>query len=101
MRSAAVSLSMACSKKTCAQRPGTGMCPAAAGGGASGKSHAFCSKQRRAGQDARIPRLRLQPVGEPQQGERMLGLAVALEAACDLLAGHRAVACVVLGGGVI
>jgi hypothetical protein len=33
------------------------MCPAAAGGGASSKNHAFCSKQRWTGQDARIQRL--------------------------------------------
>ena len=33
------------------------MCPAAAGGGVSGKNHAFCPKPRWAGQDARIQRL--------------------------------------------
>src|SRR6185437_4709424 len=75
MRSAAFSLSMARSKSNAGRwRSGTGMCPAAAGG------------------------IELNPVGEAHERERMLGLAAVLEAALDLLAGHRAVARVVLGG---
>ena len=39
--------------------PGTWMCPAAAGGGASGKNHAFCPKHAGPGMDARIQRFNL------------------------------------------
>ncbi len=46
---------------------GTRMCPAAAGGGASGKNHAFCPKQRWAGQDARIQRFKKEAERRPRQ----------------------------------
>src|SRR5512146_113060 len=38
-------------------------------------------------------------ISQPQESERMLGLLPALETACDLAAGHGAVARIVLGSG--
>ena len=66
---------------------GTGRCPAAAGGGASGKKPRFLPEARWAGQDARIQRFILEAHADPEAHHRVPLQDVRLVAQLRLLGG--------------